>query len=274
MRARTSALNALNLDENQAEAHIILGRIKELFDWDWTGADQELRRGIELNPTSSYARILYANYLTETGRPEESIAIGRKTLQVDPLSPAAYNELAWALQTAGHYDEALEQYRKGLELDPNFLQSNALLTAFYIERGDIHKAASFAQKLEHARFSPMQRAWQGYFYAALGRRSKALSVLKELRRRARNEYVPPMALANVYLGLGDNERALHLMESAYLERDINLMGLTAIWAYNPLRSDPRFQELLRRMNFPSFTTYGEIPMTSDVPTVAQTVRRA
>jgi len=118
-QAREAAQKALALDDGLAEAHIALGRI-EFYEWNWAGADRELRRGFELNSTGTFARMLYENYLTYMGRFEESIVVGKQTIELDPLSPAAYAELGYALIYAGHDLEGLKQYEKGLELNPRF----------------------------------------------------------------------------------------------------------------------------------------------------------
>jgi serine/threonine protein kinase/TolB-like protein/Flp pilus assembly protein TadD len=251
-QAREAALKALELDDNLAEAHLALGRI-EFDEWDWAGADREFRRGMELNPTGTYARLLYANYLTMMGRFRESIDIGRKTIELDPLSPAAYNELAFALQNAGRGVEALGQYQKGLELDPSFLQSHGLLADIYLQQGMPDKALRHVQ--EAVRFlgetrPPPVLGSIGFYYARLGRPGDARRILNELQRRARREYVPAISSAIIHLALGDREKALAFLEEAYDEHDLQLAGLKVMWLFDPLRPDPRFQDLLRRMNFP------------------------
>jgi len=241
------------LDENLAEAHFAIGQVRRLHDWDWQGAESAFRRGIELSPSATFQRVLYANYLTAMGRFEESLAIGRRTVEIDPLSPAAYNELAWPLEYSGHDDEALEQYRKGLELDPDRLQSHALLSWFYGRKGLVEKAVKHAKIVEDAFGDTRPPALLGRFghvYATVGRRADALRILNELKRRAEREHVPAEPLADIYVGLGEYEEALALLERAYEEHSIMLVWLKVDPLYDPLRSDPRFQDLLRRLNFP------------------------
>ncbi len=253
LKAKSAAQKALELDEKLAEAHIALGRIKQLHEWDWQGAEGAFRRGIELNPNATFPRILYANYLTALGRFEESIVIGKRTLEIDPLSPAAYNEYGWALEYAGRDEEALEQYRKGLELDPDFAQSHGVLASFYLRKGLVEKAIIHTEKEENSLGEtrpPPPLGLVGNVYARAGRRVDALRILNELKRRAKSEHVPAMALAHIYLGLGEYEVALELLERAYEERFIGLVWLKVGRRYDPLRDDPRFQALLRRMNFP------------------------
>ena len=250
--AKEAALKALELDDTLAEAHLALGTIKQLFEWDWAEAESAFRRGIELNPSSTMARITYANYLTAMGRFEESIAVSRRTVEIDPLSPAVYNELGWALEYAGRDEEALEQYRKGLELDPDFPQSHWVLASFDLKKGRMEKAVAECEKTIRAlaRRPPSLLGLDGYLCGMAGRRAEALRILNQLKKRAEKEYVPASALADIYLGLGKTEQTLQLLEQAYADHDVLLVWLKVHGVYDPLRSDPRFQSLLRRMNFP------------------------
>jgi tetratricopeptide (TPR) repeat protein len=251
-QARQAVLKALELDDKLAEAHIALGRI-EFYEWDWAGADRELRRGMELNPTGTFARILCANYLTVMGRFEESVAVGKQTIELDPLCSDVYNELGWALMYAGRDAEALAQFEKGLELDPRFAQSHRLLAGFYVRKGMTDEAVRHMRKMESFMDETRPPAWLGslaLYYARVGRREGALRILSELERRAKTGYVPATALARVHLSLGEKEKALSFLEKAYEDRHISLVWLKVDWGYDPLRSDPRFKDLLRRMNFP------------------------
>ena len=251
-RAKEAAERALALDSTLAEAHIVLARIRQLFEWDWGGAERAFRRGIEFDPSTTLSRILYANFLTSMGRFEESIELGRRTLELDPVSPEVYNELAWAFWRAGRDEEALELYEEGLEIDPDFPQSHGLLADFYLKRGESDKAmehlAEVAGILERA--SPANLGTVGYLYAAAGRRAEALDILSQLMELRKSAYVPASALADIYLGLGDQQEALRWLERAYEERDVSLVWLNVFWRYDPLRSDPRFQAILRGMDFP------------------------
>jgi len=251
-QAREAALKALELDENLADGHIALGTL-EFYEWNWAGADRELRRGMDLNPTGTYARILYAGYLAAMGRLEESIAVGRRTVEIDPLSPSAYNELGWALILAGRDSEALQQYKKGLELDPRFAHSYVLLAEYYARRGMSDEVVRNIRNAETFMDETRPPTWLGFlafYYARVGRREDALRILSELERRAKTGYVPAIALAHVHLGLGEKEKALSFLERAYEDHNVSLVWLKVHWRYDPLRSDPRYQDLLRRMNFP------------------------
>jgi TolB-like protein len=252
-QARTAALAALEYDSTLAEAHMALGRIKALFDWDWAGADSSFRRGIELNPSATHARIIYANYLIMMGRFEEALAIGRQALEGDPFSQPAHRHVGWALDRLGRDAEALEHYQRALELAPNLFPPHLRLVEFYLRRGLLEEASRYveqAEKLPAVAQVPIAMGHLGYYYARLDRRADALRVLEELEERAEREFVNPGGVALVYLGLGQIEKFLELEEQSFQVRTLSLVALKVRWLYDPLRDDPRFQDLLRRMNFP------------------------
>ena len=208
-------------------------------------------RGIELNPSATYARVMYANYLTTMGRFEESAAISRQTTQLDPLSPIAYNELGFALEFAGRDAEALEQFQTSLDLAPNFESTHLGLANIHAKNGRFEEAlrhASRVVELLGATRPPAYLGWLGWIYGKAGQRAEALSILEELRARGEG-YVSPSALAHVHLGLGQTEEALRFLRRAHEQRDVMLVWLKEMWIYDPLRSDPRFKELLLGMNF-------------------------
>jgi tetratricopeptide (TPR) repeat protein len=252
-QARAAALEALERDPTLAEAHIALARIKHLFEWDWKGAEASFRRGTELNPSATHALLIYVNYLTSMGRFEEAVAIGRRTVERDPVSADAYGYLGWALEYLGRDAEALEQYQKSLELAPDALGPHLLLAEFHLKRGKLDEAYRHAAKGESllgAAGSPTWMGLIGFVYARANRRADALRILNELRTRAEVGYVPPNVFAGAHIGLDQKEKALEFLEQAYEKRDVTLVWLKVRWVYDSLRDDPRFQDILRRMDFP------------------------
>ena len=252
--AKAAALAALVRDSTLAEAHIALARVKQLFEWDWAGAEAEYKRGIALNPNATYAWLTYANYLMSMGRFEQVVTISRQALGRDPLSPFAYNHLGWALDHLGRDDEALEQYRLALALAPEWHNLYLRLAEYYLMRGKLDEAARNAAKAESLLGADGPPAWLGqvgYTYARANRRADALRVLNAMSVRATREYVPPVFFAFVYLGLGENQKALDFLERAYERHDVLLVWLKVRRHLDPLRDDPQFQDLMRRMNFPS-----------------------
>jgi len=250
--AKKAADRALQLDPSVADAHLALGHIRSLFEWDWAGAGRAFSRGISLDPSATAGRMEYANFLTAMGRLDESIEIGRRTLEIDPLSPAAYNELAFALWRAGHGDEALQLCLEGLEIVPDFPQSYFLLSELYLDMGDFDNALKYTEFLDGLQldFAPMNVAITGREYALAGRETEARALLSQLLERRAREFVPATAMAYIYLGLAEHDEALQWLEVAYLEHDVSLIWLKEAWIYDPLRSDPRFQTILDRMDFP------------------------
>jgi tetratricopeptide (TPR) repeat protein len=251
--AKKAAERALALDPAVAEAHLALGQIRSLFDWDWAGAERAFKQGIALNPSNTAGRIEYANFLTAMGRFAESTEIGRRTLELDPLSPVAYNELAYTfLFMAGRDDEALELIREGLDIDPEFPQSHWLLSEFYVKRGDFDKALAHLAQFDRdgQTLPPAYMGAIGRSYGLAGQQTEARTLLSQLMERRAQEHVPASALANIYVGLGEHEEALRWLEAAYEEGDISLVWLNKLWVYDRLRSDPRFQDILDRMDFP------------------------
>jgi serine/threonine protein kinase len=247
-KAKEAALKALELDNTLAEAHFALARIKQLFEWDWSGADWAFKRGLELNPSSTHARMTYASYLTAMGRLEESITFGKQTLEIDPLSPIAYNELAWSLKFTGRYEAAIEHCQKGLELDPNFLQSHVILACIYAEKSMYEEAIMSCQKIMS--LAPDNMAYMaivGYIYAKAGLRTKAFEILNEGKKRAKKEYISGY-IALLYAGLGEKEQAFEWLERAYNEHDVFLVWLKMWTQFDSLRDESRFRELLKKMN--------------------------
>jgi len=236
-----------------AEAYLALGQIRSKFEWDWTGAERAFKQGIALNPSDTYGRIEYANFLTAMGRFDESIEIGKRTLELDPLSPAAYNELAWPFVFMGGRDaKALELVREGLEIEPDFYQSHLLLSELYMKSGDLDKALARLARLERVRqtWSPALTGIIGRLYALVGREVEARALLSQLMKRRAREFIPASALAGIYVGLREDDEALRWLEVAYEERNVSLVWLKEMWVYDHLRTDPRFQSILDRMDFP------------------------
>jgi serine/threonine-protein kinase len=252
-RAEAAAQQALALDSTVAEAHIALARVRQLYTWDWAGADRAYRRAIALNPSSTPARLFYVSYLTIMRRFEMAIEIGRKTLTLDPLSPAVYTELAFPLMFAGRKDEAMELIREALEIAPDFRQIHWLFAMLYARSDRPAKVLYHLAKLEKTDEEKIAHGWglSGYFHAVAGQRAKARAILTQLMERRKSEYVPAIALAYVHLGLGEYDAALRWLDEAVAQRHPTAILINPPWQWlDPVRSDPRFQALRRQMGFP------------------------
>lgn len=251
--ARLAAQKAIDLDPSLAEGHIALGRIKSLFEWDWVAADAAFRQGMQLGPSSSVARLAYANFLTAVGRLDESITLGRRTLDIDPLFSLGYQELGAACHTAGRLEEAYKMYRRALELDPEQRSSHFLGALLYLRQGKTTDAIHHLDAL-HALVAQDGATYGvgfvGFLYGKTDHRTEALRAVNELRKRAATEYVPASSIGHIYLGLNRHEDALREFERAFAQHDVWLVWLKVHPIYDEVRSHPRFQELLRRMKFP------------------------
>jgi TolB-like protein/Flp pilus assembly protein TadD len=248
-KAEAAALKALQLDETLADAHVSLGLVNEKYKWDWASADRELRRAVELQPGSARAHLLYARYLAEMRRLQESIAEIKRARELDPLSAVTNATMAMIFFFSRQYDQAIDQCRATLEIDSNFLWAYHLMGEDYIEKGMYKEALAALQKSISSEINPHFEAIIGYANARAGNRQEALKVITKLENTT-GEYVPPTQIALIYGGLNEKDQAFALLERAFTERDSSLIDIYAAPYFEPLRSDARFQALLRRMNLP------------------------
>ncbi len=250
-KAKEAALKALELDETLAEAHAALGRVKFLFDWDWAGAERELKRAIELDSNSATARQVYALYLSGMGRGDEAIAEIQKAQELDPLSLVTSLSVASIFLSARRYERAIDVFRNTLEMDSSFVPAHVGLGYAYQYQGDYNEALAAFQSA--ARLSPADPAvinGLAMAYAKSGGREEALELLDELKEMSGRRFVAPVYVGTVYASLGDNNEAMAWLERAYEERDDNLAGARGGLWFDGLRTDPRFRDLMRRMGLP------------------------
>jgi TolB-like protein/DNA-binding winged helix-turn-helix (wHTH) protein/Tfp pilus assembly protein PilF len=252
-RAKAVAQKALDIDESLGEAHTTLAEAHKDYDWDWPACEKEFKRAIELNPNYATAHMWYAEYLSLTRRHAEAIAEAQRAQQLDPLSPvirvvlAIYGGYFYARQ----YDEAIRTLRDAVSLFPEYPQPYWCLVAVYEAKGMYQEAIAAYQKAESlSGASPAEVAALGQAYAKGGMRGYYLWKIEKLREKSKHDYVRPVDLAYLYAGLGEKDQAFSYLENAYQDRDWMLNLLQIEPAFDPLRSDSRFQDLLRRMNFP------------------------
>jgi TolB-like protein/Tfp pilus assembly protein PilF len=245
-KARIAALKALELDDSLADAHSALATVKEDFDWDWAGAEQEYTNAIELNPGSSTTRVFYSNLLLEEGRFQEATAQARIAQQLDPLSTLSNDNLSAVLYFSGDYDQCIDACRKTLELDPESHQAHRHLGLVYAQKqrtADAIRELKKAVELSHG--SDESLAELGYVLAVSGDKDKARSILKELMRSdARVSYY---RLAIIYTGLGETDKALDSLERAVKERSPGVVHLKVSPLFHNIRRDKRLQQMLRDM---------------------------
>jgi TolB-like protein/DNA-binding winged helix-turn-helix (wHTH) protein/Tfp pilus assembly protein PilF len=248
-RAKAAASKALELDDTLGEAHTSLAFSLDLFDWDWESAEREFRRAIELNPGYATAHHWYAWHLSEMGRNSEAIAEMRKTENLDPLSLIISADVAEILLVAHSYDEAIQQSRKTIDMDPNFAVAHYELGQAFVEKHMYNEAIAELQRaIELSGGSTTCTSNLAYAYAASGRKTEAVKILNDVKNRSKGfSNAPEIAL--IYVGLGEKDHAMTWLERAYTERFNPSILLRP--AFDPLRSDPRFQNLSRRIGLPS-----------------------
>lgn len=250
LKAKEAALRALELDDSLAEAHVSLGRVKMHFDWDWSTAEREFKRAIELNPTYAETHHIYAHYLMAMKRPAEAFAESKRYLELDPLSLAANYHFGWHYLYAGQYDEALAQLLRTAEMDPNFVGTHLYLGWVYEQKRMYAEAITTFHKSVELSTSPLMLASLGHAYAIAGRRGEAQKILVQLDNLSKERYVSAYDRAAIYVGLGDSEQALAWLERAYQEHSQFMIYINTDPRFDSVRNKARFQELVRRLKLP------------------------
>ena len=246
-KAKEAAMKALEIDENQAEAHSSLAFIKFRWDWDRSGTEREFQSAIKLKPSYAPAHQWYSSYLVAVERFDEAIAEAKRTEELEPLSFVASSHLGWIYYLAGKNDEAIEQCKKILELDPSSFPARRYLGLAYEAKGKYAEAINEFQTGVKISGSPLMLALLGHAYAASGRKAEAQQVLADLQQLQNQRYVSPYTVAAIYTGLGDQDQAFNWLEKAVEERDIWLMNLKVDPVFAKLRSNRRFTDLLARI---------------------------
>ena len=246
-KAKAAALKALEFDDKLAEAHASLGHVRLYYDWDWPAAEKEAKQAIALNPSSTAAHILYSSYLTAMGRHEEASQEIKQAQELDPLSLMEHGK--WELLMAGHYDEAIKQCRGAIEMDPNFSWMHTFLGLAYAMKGKYTEAIAEAQQASRLGDSPLITAYLAYVYAGAGKRAEAFKVLREVEEISKHRYVCAYEIGSVYYALGESTRAFKWFDRAYDDRSDCLVWLKVDPMIEGLRSDPRYQALMRRVGF-------------------------
>jgi TolB-like protein/DNA-binding winged helix-turn-helix (wHTH) protein/Flp pilus assembly protein TadD len=249
-KAKAAVTKALELDDNLAEAHTSLAFILDLYDWDWDTAEKEYKRAIALNPGYATAHHWYAWHLIVMGRNSEGIAELRKAESLDPLSLIISADLADALCIAHRYDESVQQSRKTLEMDPNFAIAHYELGQALERKRTLNEAiGEFKKAIELSGGNEVFEANLAYAYATSGRKEEAMQIVKGLENRQSQHSSNDASIALTYLGLDDKDQAMIWLNKAYQAR-FNPSILVRP-AFDSLRSDARFQDLLRRIGLPS-----------------------
>jgi DNA-binding winged helix-turn-helix (wHTH) protein/TolB-like protein/Tfp pilus assembly protein PilF len=243
-RAREAATRALEIDDKLGEAHASLAFILTNYYWDWAEAEKRFKRAIELNPNYAMAHSWYSQYLSFMGRSDEAIREANRAQEIDPLSLFINSTIGFVLYLARQYDQAIAAAQKTLELDPNFAVAHMIIGLSYVQKKMYEESISELQKAKH---NPDSRALLGYAYAVAGKRSEARKILDELDQLSKQKYVASAPVGIIYIGLGEKDQVLQWLEKAYDERLWEVGMLKVAPVFDPLRSDPRFEVLLRRV---------------------------
>jgi serine/threonine protein kinase/tetratricopeptide (TPR) repeat protein len=247
-RAKAEARKAIALDESLAEAHTSLGWVTFIYDWDWAGAEQQFRRAVELNPRYSTARQWYSWFLAAMGRFEESLEHGRIAVELDPASVSIRRSMGWLQYYARHYDAALDNLRRGLAMNPTAEETHRLLGLVYLQQGSLDEAAAaFKEAIANSPNDALALAGLGHVAVRRGRVDEALTILAELDARGKSRYVSPVAQTQLYVTLGQRDRAFEWMDKAFQDRRGWLAYLKIEPMLDSIRDDPRFHRMLERM---------------------------
>lgn len=249
-QAKAACLKALELDSTMAEAHYQLGKISFWYEWDWVAAERYGRRANELDPAYPAA---YPVYLAAMGRADEAVREQTLVLKRNPLDLNANLDLAGILVAAGQFDRSIEQIEKALEIDPNFWWSYQFLGLAYERKKQYAEAIAASEKARQLEVNPSNLGYLGYVYAAAGKTTEARKVLEDLKELSKHRYVSPYNFALIYGRLNEKDQAFVWLERAYQDRAYEMALLkTENWGLDndDLRSDPRYKDLLRRMNLP------------------------
>jgi TolB-like protein/Tfp pilus assembly protein PilF len=248
-KAKESAMKALTLDDTLAEAHASLAHILINYDWNWSEAEKEFKRSIELKPDYATAHQWYAiHFLTATGRLEEAVQEMKKALELEPASLVMNTFMGATLYYAGRYDEAIDQCRRTIQMDPNFAVAHWHLGLVYEQKQLLDAAIEeFRKAISLSGGSPLMKAALGRAYAESQKAQEANEMLNELIELSKQQYVSAYELATIYVALGNNEEAFRLLAKAYAEHSFHLVNLNVSPQFKLVRSDPRFQDLVQRI---------------------------
>jgi TolB-like protein/Tfp pilus assembly protein PilF len=251
-KAKGFALRALEMDPALAEAHVSLAWVTTWYDYDFVAAEREFERAIELNPRYPTAHYWFGFLLALMGRYEEGYTELQRAVRLDPLASVIHWGLGVVFWCSRRYDQAIEQCEKALELDASFAPAHALLGWVYPFKSLRELAITSLRKAVELSQSASQ--WVGSLgeaYAAAGCRDEAEKILQQLQEVSKQRYVTPYILSRIYAALGEKDEAFRWLETAYQERASWMLFLKTDSHFDTLRPDPRFQDLLRRMNFPT-----------------------
>jgi tetratricopeptide (TPR) repeat protein len=248
-QARRAAQRALDIDPKLAEGHVALASVLEAYDWNWAGAEAEYRRALKLNPWLPAAHLWYGMFLRDQGRLQEALPELRRAAELDPFSVLTSINLAYAYRAIGNYDAAIEQARHTVELAPQLATGYMILWSTYRAQKKTPEAdAALAAARQRIGNNPHAIALVARAYAFHGQREEGIGLLRQLEDMAKHRYISPFDLGTISLGLGDEKRALELLEEAYRQRSSGLIFLRDD-AFKNMRNAAPFHSLIEKMHF-------------------------
>jgi TolB-like protein/DNA-binding winged helix-turn-helix (wHTH) protein/Tfp pilus assembly protein PilF len=243
-----AALKAVELDGSLAEGHQSLAALRLYCDWDWRGAESELKRAIQLNPNYAEAHRVYAVLLVFLGNTDEAVVEMQRAVENDPMSADITQVFGWVYYVARHYDQAIRQYQKAAEMGANRPEPFWGLGIVQVQRGQFTLAiGDYRKAVEFSRGAPWTLSYLGYAYASAGMRPEARAILRQLGGMSKPCSVCSLARALTWARLGDKQQAFAWLEQSYQAHEWVLIGLKSEPEFDGLRSDPRFQDLVRRI---------------------------
>ncbi len=250
-KSRAAARRALEIDDRLAEAHTTLAVLYENYDWDWKNSEREYRRALELDPNYATAHQWYGEFLGSTGRPEAALAELQKSIELDPLVPIHYLSTYTVLLPLHRYKDAVQFVEKALEIDPSFPRAHSSLGWIYNATGKLEDAVrETGIAIVNSDSGVEYIAELGYIEGRMGKREEALSILGLLQQKAQHEYVDPYLLGAVYVGLGNDDEAFQHFTRAVDEHSTYMEYLNVDPVLEPVRGDPRFKALVKRVGLP------------------------
>jgi Tfp pilus assembly protein PilF len=247
-KAKAAALKAIELDDTLADGHAVLGWVHFWYDWDWSLAESQFKRALELDENNADAHAYYAHLLSNTGRHTEALAEAKRARELEPLNSRINALEGQFLVFAGQVDSGIDRLQKTLELDPDYYLGHNFLATGYIEKKMFPEAAAEARKaIDVSPTATYPMSLLAYALAKEGKTAEARAVVEDLVRVSNQRYVPGSSIANAFNGLGDREKALDWLERGFQEHDVRLIFLKVDPKWNNLRSEPRFQDLMRRV---------------------------
>jgi eukaryotic-like serine/threonine-protein kinase len=256
-QSKTAAIRALEIDENLADAHLSLAIITFFYDWEWEKAEQEFKQSIALTPNNAEALSYYALFLGFEERFDEAISLGKRSLEIDPLSPLINMNVGWTYFSAGLLDEALDQAGKMIEIEPNFYGAYWLKGAICLSEGEYEEAVEALIKAVSLGGHQIVLADLGSAYGLAGKKATAEAILGQLLEMRQRAYVPAICIARVYNRIGENEKTIEWLEKAFEERNGEMVflkgeitGAADGDSLHSLGSDPKLRDLLQKMKLP------------------------